>query len=127
MTDDEPGPGLAGVAITPADILAPMLAPTEGLREHVDLLRRADAGRVAPGVHPDVDDHTSCAICTDPGEGEELLDVSSDPRLQPGGAAEAEFEAHAARHREGRWPRSAFLVDRRAVRHGYGPGAIPLD
>ena len=105
----------------PGSIIGELTRPTDGLRGHLELLRRADAGRVAPGVHPDVDDHTSCATCMDPGEGEELLDVSDDERLAPGGAAEHEWNAKAARHREGQWPPPDDVpVDRRAVREGLG-------
>lgn len=111
------------MTITPDDILDPMLAPTEGVRGWVDSWRYgAPTGR-SPGVHPDV--VTGAAHNTRPGDplGEQLLDLSGDERLVPGGEAEQEFNAKSARHRAGGWPRDdAVLVDLRDVREGrYGP------
>jgi hypothetical protein len=127
MTDGRVGTGTTDspyVTITPADVLGPMLAPTTGVRGWVDSWRYgAPAGR-QPGVHPDV--VTGAARQAQPGDdvgpGDELLEVD-DERINSG-EAQAEFDAHAARHREGTWPRPALVVDRRAVRNGYGPGVV---
>src|SRR5580658_4470488 len=78
MTSPEPGP--PELTVTPADALNPMLAPTAGVRSWVDAPRQYERGR-PPGVDRDVETHASCATCTDPGEGDQLLDASGDPRL----------------------------------------------
>jgi hypothetical protein len=122
LTDDKPGPGPPELTVTPADALNPMLAPTAGVRSWVDAPRQYERGR-PPGVDRDVETHASCATCTDPGEGDQLLDASGDPRLVPGGAAEVEFAVKSARHRPGTWPRhDAVVIDIRDIREGrYGP------
>jgi hypothetical protein len=123
MTDERVATGTTDspyVTITPGDILDPMLAPTTSVRAEADAPRQYERGR-SPGVDWDVESHASCATCTDPVEGEQLLDVSGDERLVPGGAAEQEWHAKAARHREGQWPPPDDIpVDRRAVREGLG-------
>lgn len=127
MTDDEPGPGLAELTVTADDVLGPMLAPSEGVRGWVDLPRQANAYRAAPGVHPDIDldpaDPDSIRANKPPEPGEQLMDVSGDERLVPGGAAEREWAARTARHRAGTWPPDDdVLIDVRDVREGrYGP------
>lgn len=80
-----------------------------------------------PGVHPTVDDPDRAPrnAADDGPAGEQLLQVD-DPWINSG-AAEAEFNAHAARHREGVWPRPTTLIDRNAVRNGYGPGVVRVD
>jgi hypothetical protein len=95
-------------------------APAEGHPYH------PVAGRT-PGVHGSIDDPDRAprnAADDDPA-GEQLLAID-DPRINSG-VAEAEFDAHAARHREGIWPRGDVLIDRRAVRHGFGPGVLLVD
>lgn len=121
MTDARPnGEDVVGALLDegPSAIIADYTAPTTGLRGHLDELRRSDAGRVAPGVHPDIDDHTSCASCTtataEPGEVQ--LDVTGDERLAPGGAAEEHWNQTSARHREGGWPRQPLTYDRVELR-----------
>jgi hypothetical protein len=82
-----------------------------------------------PGLHASIDDPGRAPRNTADGglaEGEQLLDVD-DPDLAPGGPAEQKFFEKAARHREGVWPRPAVLIDRNAVRNGYGPGVIRVD
>jgi hypothetical protein len=124
MTDDEPGPGLAELTVTADDVLGPMLGRTAGVRAEVDRPRHYRRGR-APGVDWDVETGAARNAADDdaPGEGEQLLDVSGDERLAPGGEAEQEFSRRSARHRAGTWPRDdAVLVDIRDVREGaYGP------
>jgi hypothetical protein len=110
----------------PGDIVSQLTGPTDGLRGRLGDVRVADSGRLAPGVHDDVDTGRARNAADDdaPVEGDQLVDVSGDERLAPGGAAEWEFTARTARHRGGTWPRDdAVLVDLRDVREGrYGPG-----
>jgi hypothetical protein len=125
MTDGEPGPGLAELTVSADDVLGPLLAATDGVRGWVDSWRYGAPPGRSPGVHPDV--VTGAAHNTRPGDpaGEQLLDISGDERLVPGGDGEQEFNAKSARHRASTWPRaSGVLVDLRDVREGrYGPAS----
>ncbi len=123
LLDRGPGEIVSSLTGSPAN----EYAPGQGLRGHVDSPRRFQRGRAA-GVDDDVETHASCATCstpssTNPGKGEQLLDVSGDPRLAPGGPAEQEWDAKSARHGAGTWPRpDPVLVDVRDIREGrYGP------
>lgn len=121
LTDDEPGGHDVVSEIMdsgPGGIIGELTHPTDGLRGHLDGLRRVDAGRVAAGVHPDVDDHTSCATCTEVGEPEVQLDVSGDERIASG-QAEEDWLDRTSRHREGTWPRpDSQTFDRVEFRRG---------
>ena len=139
MTDDRstsefapmgPGPGaiVGDLVARSGDPQAGTLVPrfsteAEGLCPECEqlLLNRV------PGVHPDVD--SGAARNYDPatdGPGQVQTDIIGDPELDSG-RAEAEFNAHAARHREGEWPRPTTLIDRVAVREGFGAGVIRMD
>lgn len=126
MTDDKPdgrdvvseimdaGPGGIIAELTGEP---PTYTPDEGLRAEVDSRRFWRRRGRGPGVAQDVDDHTSCAMCTETGAGEQLLQVD-DKRLVPGGLAEEEWNQASARHREGQWPRpEPQPVDRARLRH----------
>jgi hypothetical protein len=124
MTDGKPGPGLAELTITADDVVGPMLAPTAGVRAAVDSPRHYRRGRAA-GVDWDVETNMArqAQAGDEPAEGDQLVDASGDLRLQPGGAAEQQWDKISARHRAGTWPRDdAVLVDVHDIREGrFGP------
>ncbi len=126
LGDEAPGPALVNLAMSPYDVLGPLLAPTSGLRGYVDQWRYGAPEGHSPGVHPDV--VSGAAHNSRPGDelaGESRW-TSGDPYITSG-AAEAEFSAKSARHREGRWPRGQVVVHNRAVRQGLGAGVILVD
>lgn len=126
MTDEPAGRSDSPyTTVTPAGIVSPLLgapnewAPDEGLRGEVDAPRHFRRARWAPGVHPDVETHASCATCTDPGEGETQMDIIGDEKIASG-QAETQWDKATARHRQGTWPREQpEPVDRAAMRQRY--------
>ena len=123
MTDAEPGGRDVVSEIMdagPGGIIGDLVRPTTGVRDAVDEPRHYQRGKAA-GVHPDVDDHTACATCSDPGEGEAQLDVSGDERIDSG-QAEQDWLDRTSRHRadNSSWPREQPAVPDR-TRSRYAP------
>jgi hypothetical protein len=136
LTDDKstanfqpmgPGPGsiIGDLVARSGDPQVGTLVPRYGTEGLCPVCEDLLLNRV-PGVHPDVDSGAARNYDSADGPGQSQTDIIGDPELDSG-RAEVEFNAHAARHREGEWPRPTTLVDRNAVRNGYGPGVIRVD
>lgn len=120
-----------------AGMLVPRNAGTDGICETCQLPpdRAVQEGHPyvpmvnrVPGVHGSIDDPVRAPRNYDPaldGPGQ-VQTVNDDPEINSG-RAEARFNAKSARHREGQWPRLTTLIDRNAVRNGYGAGVIRMD
>jgi hypothetical protein len=123
-----PGPGsiIGDLVARSGDPQAGTLVPRYGAEGLCPDCQQLLLNRV-PGVHPDVDSGAARNYRpASDGPGQSQMDIIGDPELDSG-RAEAEFNAHAARHREGQWPRPTTLIDRNAVRNGYGPGVVRVD
>jgi hypothetical protein len=136
LTDDKsitnfqpmgPGPGsiIGDLVARSGDPQAGTLVPRYGTEGLCPVCEDLLLNRV-PGVHPDIDSGAARNYDPADGPGQPQTDITGDPELDSG-RAEAEFNAKSARHREGVWPRGDVLVDRNAVRNGYGPGVIRVD
>ena len=83
-----------------------------------------------PGVYPSIDNPVraprNAADDFSLGAGQPQMEIFGDPEFDSG-AAEAEWTARTARHREGIWPRPTTVIDRTAVREGFGAGVVRVD